>query len=195
MAVKRTTRAQMIDTMAGLLRKQGFHATAINQLIRESGTPKGSLYFHFPGGKEELACAALDHAGQRWRLDLEEAIREASSTAQVIEAACQAWLDRLVASDFSEGSPLATVALEASSTSLRVRETCAQHYAAWQALLCRRLESVGLSTSRAQALATTLLSAIEGALVLCRIHRSTAPLEEVAATLAHALAGEEESSS
>lgn len=53
------TRTKLVETTAALLHLHGYHAVGLNRILAESGTPRGSLYFHFPGGKEELACASL----------------------------------------------------------------------------------------------------------------------------------------
>ena len=59
-----TTRERMLDTTGRLLQHQGYAATGLNQVVAESQAPKGSLYFHFPGGKEQLAAEALERSGQ-----------------------------------------------------------------------------------------------------------------------------------
>ena len=64
MARNRDTRANLVQTMARLLRDQGYTATGRAQLLAESGVSNGSLYHHFPGGKEDLAEAALKASGQ-----------------------------------------------------------------------------------------------------------------------------------
>jgi TetR/AcrR family transcriptional repressor of lmrAB and yxaGH operons len=180
----------MIETMVMLLQKQGFHATGITQILAESGAPKGSFYYHFPGGKEDLTCAALDEAGRTWRQRLEQAIHPALTPAQVVEAVCRVLSEFLVVSGYTEGSPLATVALEAVSSSLPLRESCAQNYASWEEVIGLRFQQLGMAPARASAMATTLLSAVEGALVLCRVHRDRAPLQRVSDTLASLLSHE-----
>ncbi|HEY8491429.1 MAG TPA: helix-turn-helix domain-containing protein, partial [Dehalococcoidia bacterium] len=61
------SRQRMIRAMSRLMQRQGFHATGLNQVLAESGAPKGSLYFHFPGGKEQLAAEAVQASGDRLR--------------------------------------------------------------------------------------------------------------------------------
>jgi TetR/AcrR family transcriptional repressor of lmrAB and yxaGH operons len=182
--MKRKTRTRLIETTVMLLQKQGYHATSVKQIIVESGTPKGSFYYHFPDGKEDLTCAAMDEAGRAWRQRLEQAIHPAQTPAQVVAAVCRVLSEFLVVSGYTEGSPLTTVALEAASASLRLREICAQNYASWEELIGFRFQQFGMAPARARALATTLLSAIEGALVLCRVNRDTTPLQRISDTLA-----------
>jgi TetR/AcrR family transcriptional regulator, lmrAB and yxaGH operons repressor len=180
----------MIETMVMLLQKQGYHATGLTQILQESGAPKGSFYYHFPGGKEDLACAAMDEAGRAWRQRLEQAIGPALTPAQVVKAVCRVLSEHLVVSAYTEGSPLTTVALEAVSSSRCLREICAQNYASWEELIGLRFQQLGMARARARALATTVLGAVEGALVLCRVHRDRAPLQRVSETLASLLAQE-----
>ena len=60
---QRDTRADLVLTMARLLRDQGYTATGRAQLLAQSSVSNGSLYHHFPGGMEQLAEAALEASG------------------------------------------------------------------------------------------------------------------------------------
>ena len=64
MARQSDARQRMIKSTARLFRRQGFHGTGLQQVLEASGAPRGSLYFHFPGGKEEIGETALTIAGE-----------------------------------------------------------------------------------------------------------------------------------
>ena len=64
----------MIQTAAGLFRAQGYHATGLNQVLAEGGLPKGSLYFHFPGGKDQLVVEATRAAVEETTAALRETL-------------------------------------------------------------------------------------------------------------------------
>jgi TetR/AcrR family transcriptional regulator, lmrAB and yxaGH operons repressor len=177
------TRGKLVATTASLLQRQGYHGTGLNQIIADSGAPRGSLYFYFPGGKEELACAALADAGAEWQERLLSVIDAAPDLGAAVVAVCQALADALVASSYEHGCPLATVALEAATSSESVRTTCAAHYAGWEERIAERLARAGIAEDQARPLATFALSAIEGALLLCKVSRNTGPLLTVGETL------------
>ncbi|HTM22584.1 MAG TPA: TetR/AcrR family transcriptional regulator [Kofleriaceae bacterium] len=177
------TRARMLQATAELLQKQGYHGTGLAQILEASGAPRGSLYFHFPGGKEELACAALDASGAAWRALLQEAIERAPDPRGAILAVCRALGDELERSGFENGCPIATVALEAAGSSDAVRASCAEQYRMWQHLIEQRLAALGIPERAAVDLATLMLSAIEGAMLLARVQRSREPLERVGRVL------------
>ncbi len=181
------TRARMIQTTADLMQKQGYHGTGLSQILAESGAPKGSLYFHFPGGKEELACAALTESGAQWRALLQSEIADVRDPRAAITGVCKALADELERSKFQNGCPIATVALEAATASDAVQATCAEQYRMWQRLIEDRLAALGLPERTAADLATMLLSAIEGAMLLARVHRSREPLERVGRVLSNML--------
>ena len=62
-----SSRDAFVSSTAKLLRRQGYAATGLNEIVARSGAPRGSLYFHFPGGKQELALAAMEHSGEQLR--------------------------------------------------------------------------------------------------------------------------------
>jgi len=175
------TRKKLVDATGVLLRRQGLHATGLADIVTESGAPRGSLYFYFPGGKDELACAALDAAGADWRARIEAVVAAAPDLDRAFGAVIELLAADLVASRFQHGCPVAAVALEAISEP--VRRTIAAHYAAWEQLIASHLVSLGLHAAPARQLATVALSAIEGAMLLARVQRTTAPLLATGAAL------------
>ncbi|MDT7695716.1 MAG: TetR/AcrR family transcriptional regulator, lmrAB and yxaGH operons repressor, partial [Pseudonocardiales bacterium] len=54
MASRSDSKARMITAARRLFRERGYLGTAFSDVLAESGAPRGSVYFHFPGGKEEL---------------------------------------------------------------------------------------------------------------------------------------------
>jgi TetR/AcrR family transcriptional repressor of lmrAB and yxaGH operons len=170
------SRKKLVEATAALLRKQGFHATGLSEIVAESGAPRGSLYFYFPGGKEELACAALEESGAMWRGLLDGVIDAAPDLGVAVERVCGVLADALAASGWESGCPLATVALEASTHSEKVRAVCADHYTAWEELIADKLHALGVARAEARRVATFGLAAIEGALLLAKVQRDPAPL-------------------
>lgn len=177
------TRAKMIASTAELLQKQGYHATGLAQILADSGAPRGSLYFHFPGGKEELACAAIVASGDAWRERLAAVVARSPDAGAAIEACCETLARALVESDYELGCPVATVALEASASSEPVRQACAEHYASWRRVLGERLRDAGMAAAQSERIATFVLASVEGALLLARVERDATPLRVVGKTL------------
>lgn len=177
------TRAKLTAATAALLQRQGYHGTGLAEIVAESGAPRGSLYFYFPGGKEELACAALQASGDEWRARLERVIDGQPDLGGAVTAVCDELARELEASDFAHGCPLATVALEASGSSDPVRATVAGHYQGWIDAIAARLTAAGLAGEPARRIASFALAAIEGGLLLAKVQRSAAPLREVGETL------------
>jgi TetR/AcrR family transcriptional repressor of lmrAB and yxaGH operons len=176
-------RARLAGAAAVLLQRQGYHGTGLADIVALSGAPRGSVYFHFPGGKEELAVVALQTSGAEWRQRLEEVIDGAPDLGAAVTAVCKVLADELEASDFAHGCPLATVALEASATSEPVRATVAAHYQGWIDAIAQRLVAAGSAEAWARTVAGFALAAIEGGLLLAKVQRSTQPLRDVGAVL------------
>ncbi len=153
-------------------------------MLSESGTTKGSLYFHFPGGKKELAATALRQAGATVAAFVEHLARSSPDAATAVAAFAGALAAGLEGSDYERGCPLATSTLDAPSGSQAIRDACAVGYRSWLSLIAARLQADGWASSDAEQEAVLVLSALEGALVLARAERSPAPLQIVGRRLA-----------
>ena len=101
----------MVRTMSALMRRQGYNATGLNQIAAESGAPKGSIYFHFPGGKEQLAAEAIATSGEGIRRVIQATLSASPDAATAVRTLATGMAAGLAASSYSDGCPIATVAL------------------------------------------------------------------------------------
>jgi TetR/AcrR family transcriptional repressor of lmrAB and yxaGH operons len=177
------SKQRMLAATASLLQRQGYHATGLNQIVREAKAPKGSLYFHFPEGKEELAQLALEQSGAATRDEVMAVLARHPHPADAVEAITLHLAQQLAASNYEEGCPVATVVLEAASSSARLQGVCARHYGAWTDAAAAYLRHHGVEAKEAESLATLLLASIEGGLLLARARQDTTPLRHIAAQL------------
>jgi TetR/AcrR family transcriptional repressor of lmrAB and yxaGH operons len=182
------TRARMVGATAKLLTTQGYHGTGLGQVLADAHAPKGSLYFHVPGGKEELAAEAVRRAAAEWREAVLAVVADSPNPLRAIRAVCELLATRLEASGFLDGCPVATIALEAAATSDLICEATTEAYRTWQQRIEQPLRAAGLPEARAERLATTVLAAVEGGLVLAKASRSGEPLRQVGAELQELLA-------
>jgi AcrR family transcriptional regulator len=175
------TRKKLVDATAALLRRQGYHATGLSDIVAESGAPRGSLYFYFPGGKDELARAALLASTAEWRARIDAATRDARDLGEAIDATVALLADDLESSGWDNGCPVAAVALEATSD--LVRGAVREHFESWLDIVSERLVGLGVAAAPARQLALVAMSSLEGAMLLARVTRSRAPLVAVGQAL------------
>src|SRR5215467_11427343 len=181
------TRSKMIHAAAELFRQRGYHATTFSDVVRDSGTPRGSTYFHFPGGKAELAREATARAGDEMEELTAQAARHAGDPASLVRALAQILAGRLERSGYQGGCPIATMVLELAPRDQEFSAAFDSVFARWRAALVTRLEPLGLPPGRAKALAGLTISALEGALILSRAARSTEPLTTTTEALISAI--------
>ena len=160
-----------------LFRQQGYHGTALHDILAAGGAPRGSLYFHFPGGKEEIGENALTVAGEAVRQGIERAAEASESVETFLTHVARAMAADLEKSDYQEGCPIATTALETSAQSEVLGEATASAFRKWETEISRGLERFGMTSDEADQLATMVLSQLEGALLLARTYRSLEPIE------------------
>ncbi|MBU6995210.1 TetR/AcrR family transcriptional regulator [Ferrovum myxofaciens] len=172
------TRERLLAATLNLIERHGFHNVGLQRILNESSTPKGSLYFHFPGGKDQLVAQALAMGSQAIGALMQQCF-QAPSAAAGIEFVARELEGRLQASDFQKGCPVATVALEVGDEHPEVRRACEQAYADWLDAIATALKRHGATAIRAREDALMILSSIEGALILARATRSVQPLRTI----------------
>jgi AcrR family transcriptional regulator len=162
------TRERILYAAAELFRRQGYAGTGLNQIVTEAQAPFGSLYHHFPGGKQQLVEEVIRDSGAFFQ-QLVTTVYDAEPTADAaVRAVFRGAAETMAATDFQDACPIATIALDVASTNDPLRRATADVFERWTAALTDRLGD------HDRALA--VLAALEGAFVLCRAQRTTAPL-------------------
>jgi AcrR family transcriptional regulator len=182
----RDTRDRILDATIGLLRRQGYTATGIKQIVSEGNAPLGSVYHYFPGGKEQIGVEALKRSGERMRQTLERA-GDAPDLPAAINQYFVHRAEHLRDSDFARGCPIATVALETASDIEPIRQACEEVFASWRTTFGRVLRDAGVPDADAEPLATFVLSSYEGALTMSRTLRDIQPMLTAGAAVASVL--------
>jgi TetR/AcrR family transcriptional repressor of lmrAB and yxaGH operons len=166
----------MIESAALLFRERGIEGTSFTDVIEHSGAPRGSIYHHFPGGKPELAEAATRWAGEHILASTTAGLAERDPAA-AIDHLCRWWTRVLESTDHQGGCVIvaATLAGEREPAA----HAAAESFTTWENAIAHALRARGLGARRARSLATLIISAIEGAIILSRAHRTTEPLDRV----------------
>ncbi len=173
------SRARMIEGAALLLAKRGLQETSFSEVLKLTGAPRGSIYHHFPDGKDQLVAAAVDLAGARATELIE---RSAGSPAsEVARLFLEAWRQVLLRSELTAGCSVLAVTVATDSPQLL--EHAATVFRAWRARLGELLEQGGLDRPDARRFAAALIAGAEGAVVLSRAEQSMEPFELVSEQL------------
>jgi len=173
-----TTKRRMLASAAEVLRERGAAGVTIDEVLSRSGAPRGSVYHHFPGGRSQIILEALSFAGD----SMTSAIDDAASQGPMalLREFVDLWEDVLRHSDYSAGCPVAAAAISTCDGDPRLSNDAAGIFERWRVALTRSFVADGFDHGEASALATTMLAAIEGAVILCRSLHSAQPLRDVA---------------
>ncbi|SFT86015.1 TetR/AcrR family transcriptional regulator [Arthrobacter sp. ov118] len=177
------TRQRIIKSTLALFQKQGYYGTGLMSIVEAAGAPKGSVYFHFPRGKEEIAGEAVALAEKEFSALITEAAASATSPAAVVEAIIEALASMLEEGDFRVGCPVSVVTLEAAGSSEPLRQACAAAYDAWQQPIAALLDANGWQQEQSRSVASSMVSLVEGAMITSRARRSVAPLRDAGRTI------------
>lgn len=167
---------RLVMAAATLFRKKGYAGTGLNEILATSGAPKGSLYHYFPEGKEALGAAAVTVAGAVVVKTLTELRSTSEDAAQFVKGYGDKLAGWMEDSDFQSGCPIATTVLETCPGSAAIRQASNAVFESWISVIAEVFIDDGMSRDQARGNAELTISAIEGALILCRAESSAEPI-------------------
>ena len=172
-------REVMVNGAVQLLARRGLQATSFSEVLAFTGAPRGSVYHHFPEGKEQLVGEAVDLAGA-YLIGLLDA-KAGASAVEISDYFLQVWRSVLIRSDFQSGCAVLAVTVATDSANLLGHAFAV--FRGWRQRLAELLVQGGLEKKAALRFATTLIASAEGAVVLSRAEHSIEPFNAVAAQL------------
>ena len=175
------SRERMVRSAASLIRSRGLNATSFSEVLSESGAPRGSIYHHFPQGKEQLAEDAIRWTSARVLAHLRAGA--AATPSDVLKRFIAMWRQVVVSSGGAAGCVVAGVALDTDARKAGEIDVVRSTFRSWVKLLAEQLEAVGVTSARATPIALATVAGMEGALILCRAEGNAKPLDTVAEEL------------
>lgn len=169
------TRDRILEATAELYRRQGMAATGLKQISGAARAPFGSIYHHFPGGKESITAEVIRGEGVRYGEFVGEQLAHtdpATGIPQLFENAGKL----MESQDYSEACSIETIALEVASTNELLRQESATVFEGWLGGIAQWFGQLDITEEQSRQLALITLTALEGAFVLCRTLRSVEPI-------------------
>lgn len=182
----------MVFSAVQLIRAQGVAATGVREVVDHSRAPRGSFQHYFPGGKDQLVGEALLRSGEfaaRWAAEYRNA-RGQRSPAGLFAHMARWWKEELGSHDYQHGCPVMAAAGDLAGTGSAVNAVLGEAVDRWASAVVGELVALGVPRRRATRLATLMLSALEGAIMLARVRRDLEPLDTVVAELRPLLNGQ-----
>jgi len=173
------TRSRMVVGAARLLAERGLQETSFSEVLELTGAPRGSIYHHFPNGKDQLIASAVDLAGAHAINLINQS--EGKTAAEITDHFIGMWRYVLTQSNFHAGCSVLAVTIATDSADLL--DHAATVFRNWRIRLTELLEGGGLSHKDAAQFAAILIASTEGAVVLSRAEQNIEPFELVAAQL------------
>ncbi|MDD9149064.1 MULTISPECIES: TetR/AcrR family transcriptional regulator [unclassified Sporolactobacillus] len=162
---KQDTRDKIINAAKNLFQIKGYHATGINQIIEKSGAPKGSLYYYFPKGKEEIAIAAIENVGNSVRQDILQIMSFYDNPIDAIRAQLKHVAAKVLDTEKAEFR-IGLIAFECAGSNEKIRAACEKTHRDLMSINADFLVKKGYTEERAKQTASLINILIEGAVTL-----------------------------
>ncbi|MEH7113973.1 TetR/AcrR family transcriptional regulator [Neobacillus niacini] len=177
------TKSLIIDIATTLFQQKGYIGVGLNEILKACNMSKGSLYHHFPNGKEELLIVCLQTLEDTITKDIEEIFERYPTTKE----ASKAMIEKLVVNFETEGTitgyTFSSIVSEMASLSDPVRNACAHLYQKIQGIYLDKLLADGFSKEKAHSIAVMMTATIEGGMLLCLTQKASEPLKIISQAL------------
>ena len=174
----RTARERLLTSAIQLMARDGVAGMGVAELIEHSSVSRRSVYVNFPRGKAELVTDATKSAAEFITGVLEKLVQQAPVRSSLSSLGALVGAKVVAGSDYTMGCPIAAATLGRSEAP-EASQAAHAAFVQWVDLLAGRLEKDGVDPSETESLATTIVAAIEGAVLMSLAARSTDPLDRV----------------
>ena len=171
------TRQKMLLSAAEVMRERGAAGVTIDEVLARSGAPRGSVYYHFPDGRNQILTEALRYSGDSITAMIDEAAGWGARA--LLREFVEFWERLLTEGDFIAGCPVVAAAIGSDDPEPKLSAEAGAILGRWCTALTRAFSNDGFDEADAASLAVMSIAALEGAVVLSRSTRSTDPLHQV----------------
>jgi AcrR family transcriptional regulator len=168
----------MLISAAEVLRERGAAGVTIDEVLARSGAPRGSVYHHFPEGRNQILTEALQFAGEAITEVIGDAVTKGG--LYLVRQFVEFWEELLTESSFAAGCPVVAAAIGSAEEEPHLTTVAGNIFSHWRDALTQAFVSDGFDETDAASLAIMCIASLEGAVVLCRSTRSVDPLRDVA---------------
>jgi TetR/AcrR family transcriptional regulator, lmrAB and yxaGH operons repressor len=167
----------MVQATVALLQRRGVRGVGLLDVVAEAGAPRGSIYHHFPGGKDEVVVAALALAAAGAESAILKAGKDSGSPQQAVRRIAAVFRFLPEKSGWTTGCPVAATAIDGEHQGGAVQHAVNDAFSRWGTAAASVLRDAGLPAKEAEAKGIALIATLEGALLLARGLRSAAPYD------------------
>lgn len=175
MTNKTNTREKLIKTASRLFQIKGYSATGLNEILKESGAPKGSLYYHFPNGKEELALEAIRLSSDSIQKKVKKTLDQFEDPIEAIQTNIRD-VAKMIEAEKNDDISISLLALETYLLSENLRKACEAAFKALENIYTQKLVQSGFNEIKAQELGLVIQLMVEGAITISLTKKNTKPL-------------------
>ncbi|WP_050184241.1 TetR/AcrR family transcriptional regulator [Domibacillus robiginosus] len=176
MKSKPDSREKILQTASRLFQLQGYHATGLNQILKESGAPKGSLYYYFPNGKEELAVEAVRYTSHYIGGIIQENMEKTPDPVKAVQLFIAQTASQFDQPESIQGVPVGLLAAETALISEPLRTACVEAFTKWEALFAQKFIQSGMNKEEASKLGILISSMVGGSVMRSLTEKDKTPL-------------------
>ncbi len=187
MSKAETTKAHIIHQAALLFNQKGYAGSSIADIMQATGLKKGGIYNHFKS-KDEIALQAFDYAVSLVQKRVWDAVKQKTDAISRLKALMQIHLDYIDNPPLTGGCPIMNTAIESDDAYPILRDRANQAMESWRNLIIRIVQK-GIKKQEikpdidAEIVASFLISAIEGAIMMSKLYHDAIHLKRVISSL------------
>jgi TetR/AcrR family transcriptional repressor of lmrAB and yxaGH operons len=175
MAKVSSAREDMLSAAVELFRARGYEGVGVAELLTKANAPRGSLYFHFPGGKEQIGAEVVARVGREVAIRFRELGESNVDMGTFIERVFKTTARESKEREYCATCPMAAIATGFGADNFRLAAAVREAFSAWEHEIAVAAQKRGMSEANANSFASAFLAAMEGAFIVSKAQRSSTP--------------------